>query len=228
MSNPTPASPVQPYCTGEDIAVRCSGDFTELIPRYQVLASGTDGFVEGGVLWAFGSASIDFATAGVGPGAVLEVEADDEDDRLFAVDSAVGKVLMLRRVGMPTGVGKPPPFQPGYLLPFAVRTLAPQIEDASYELNQAYRIEPGVAGWGGASCHPSRLYDRRQLRDACVLKVLVQQYGTETRTKDGDWPGKRDRARADLDLVLDRVSLRWGCHGDATGPSSRGQRRLIR
>ena len=59
---------------------------------------------------------------------------------------------------------------------FLIATLDPQVEEASFDLNRRFWIDPNIAGRT-----PGDVYDLRDLRQACVLTVLAQRYASETR-----------------------------------------------
>jgi hypothetical protein len=139
----------------------------------------------------------------------------------FAVESVAGGSVTLRRPGRGAGAGQPPPATSG--VDFLIASLDPQAEEASFDLNRRFAIDPGIPGRT-----PSALYDLRDLRAACVLSVLAQRYAAESRGRDGDFPFKLDLVKQELSEVLGRLQLRWGPGGDAQPPSTHFSTRLVR
>jgi hypothetical protein len=216
------------YATDEHLAIRASGDFGVLCPDWQKLASGTDGTFAAGAPWELTSASVDFGAVGVTAGNVVWLRKPSTVFRgsgeLLAVEGASGGSLTLRRLGMAANLGQPP--APSTGLPgveFLVATLAPQIEEASFELNRRLSIDPNVAGRS-----PRDLYDRRDLRQACVLTVLVQRYAAETRDSQGDFALKLAQVRQELADVLARLQLRWGPGGSDVQSTNWFTTRIVR
>jgi hypothetical protein len=208
------------YATDEDVALRASSDFPTLCPRDQKLASGTDGAFSPNDPWTLTSSSADFAAQGVAAGNVVQLTKPTSAFRppgeALAVLSASANGLTLRRKGQPAGVGQPPS-PPGGLVgvEFAVMTLGPQIEAASYDLNRRYGIDDLVAGR-----RPADLYDPREVQQATVLTVLYRQYLDMSREAgdQGDTFAAKARAvKAELDDLLARVVVRWGPPGNSPG-----------
>ncbi len=207
MSEPDRLSIV--YASDEDVAVRATGDFAVLAPDWQKAASGFDGVLAAGAPWTLSSATVDFEAAGVKSGHVVSLRKPATifkgAGELLAVASAAGKNLTLRRIGAGRGEGAPPAPPAGVSgVEFLITTLAPQIEEASFDLNRRFGIDPRVSGRS-----PDALHDRRDLRAACVLTVLAQRYAAETRGSEGDFPLKLRRINQDLSEVLARLAVRW-------------------
>ena len=101
---------------------------------------------------------------------------------------------------------------------FAINTLDPQIEEASYDLKQRFAIDdnPLVGEYRSSSW----IYDLQVLRVATVYSVLLERYTQETRTERGDFEKKVVRFRQKLDDALDRVQVRWGPFGNSAEPST--------
>jgi hypothetical protein len=216
---PGAASPWTPlgivYCTDEDVALRACGDFQALCPPSQLLASGTDGAFLAGAPWFLTSASVDFAASGIARGHVVQITGPRPfvmgQGPLFGVDSANASGVVLRRLGQATGVGMPPGPAAGMTgISFAIATVGPQIESCSYDANQQFGIDPAIAVKS-----PSWLYDQRNLQQWVVLSVLRRLYGTEARTKEGDFPQKLKQVGQDLDDLKDRLVIRWGPAGES-------------
>jgi hypothetical protein len=122
--------------------------------------------------------------------------------------------MTLRRLGMPTGVGLPVAPAVGYTaVSFAVETLGPQIEDASDEINRRFGIDPASSLRG-----PSAIYDLRELREACMLTVLLRKYTGDVRTKDGAFTLKIKELTRERDDSFARLQIRWGEAPDAPPP----------
>ena len=119
---------------------------------------------------------------------------------------------LLRRKGLAPYEGQPPA-PPGGLsgVEFVVRTLGPQIQRASFDLDRRFGIDDRVPGRRAVD-----LDDPRQLREAVVLTVLYEQYLDQSRQFSGpsaspdDWYAAKARiAKEELAEVLDRLVLRW-------------------
>lgn len=206
------------YASDEDVAVHAPGDFAVLAPAWQKVAQGSDGVFAPGPSWVLTSATSNFEIAGARPGHVVQLRGPSSTFKgvgeLFVVAGAAGGSLTIRRVGMPTNVGAPPAPQSGLSgVEFFMATLSPQIEEASFELNRRFAIDPLVPGRT-----PSDLRDVRELRRACVLSVLVRRYAAESRGAEGDFAQKSRQAESELAEALARLEVRWGSVSDR--PSS--------
>jgi hypothetical protein len=210
-----------PYCTDEDIAIQAGADFLELCPKDQVLATGVDGtFLSDG--WTLASASVNFAGFGLFPPApvtpaptpfevaapVIALSGGTPSglgaNILLSVASVAGAGATLRRKGLAAGVGAPPGLVPRSGIAFVVPTLAPQIEDASYDLDRRYGVDELVYGRRTAD-----EYDPRELRRACVLTVLYRQYFAAARAADDTFARKAKVYQAELTDLLARAAVRW-------------------
>lgn len=217
MSEPDRLSIV--YASDEDVAVRATGDFAVLAPDWQKVAFGIDGSFAPGSPWTLESATVDFEAAGARPGHVISLRKPLAIFRgageLLGVASAAGKSLTLRRIGAALGEGAPPaPLAGAVGVEFQISTLAPQIEEASFDLNRRFGVDPRIAGRS-----PDALLDRRDLRAACVLTVLAQRYSAEARSAEGDFPLKLRRINQDLSEVLARLEVRWKLATGSNGSS---------
>jgi hypothetical protein len=125
---------------------------------------------------------------------------------------------------MASGVGSPPGPTAGVTaVEFTVPTMYPQIEEASFSINRQWNIDPGLPGRA-----PSNMYDLRDLREATVLTVLYRRYVAENRSSQGDFKLKIDTAKADLDAVMSRLSIRWGAAGTDPPETTMFSTRLVR
>jgi hypothetical protein len=215
------------YCTDEDIAVTAGGDYALLCPRWQKLASGTDGSITAST-WVLNSASASFVTGGLASGHVVwlqkPVATFKGQGDLFAVSSVAATALTLRRVGLATGVGQYPVTATTSSIEYQVLTLDPQIEESSFEMNRRFNIDAGVTGRT-----PSDVYDLRDLRQATVLDVLVRRLTSEIQdTKDASWAFKLKSYRMALDTTLARLSIRWGSTGSTAPEMPQFRTRLVR
>jgi hypothetical protein len=219
MSNlPEQTTPV--YATDEDIAVRAGGDFITLCPPWQQMAAGTDGFFNSGSPWVFNSTATNFQSNNVAPNQVVWLSAPKSQypgsGQLLAIDSVSGTSLVLRRLHKDLNVGNPPAPAAGLTgITFAINTLDPQTEEASFDIKRRFAIDENIIARAS-----SWIYDLRDLRIATVLTVLYDRYTSETRTDRGDFAIKIQRIRQQLDDVMARVQVRWGPFGNSAEPST--------
>jgi hypothetical protein len=206
------------YADDEDVAVHAPGDFAVLAPAWQKVAQGVDGVFSPGPSWTLTSAATDFEAAGARPGHVVQLRKPTSvfkgTGELFAVAGAAGGSLTIRRIGMAATLGSPPAPASGLSgVEFLIATLGPQIEEASFDLNRRFAIDPFIPGRT-----PSDLRDVRELRRACVLSVLIRRYAAESRGAEGDFAQKFRQAESELAETLARLEIRWGSLADR--PSS--------
>jgi hypothetical protein len=219
MSNlPSQTYPV--YCTDEDIAVRASGDFALLAPPWQQMAYGTDGYFSNGSPWILNSAAVNFQSNGVAPNQVVQLTGPKTQypggGVLLAIDSVAGSSLTLRRLHKDLNVGQPPAPATGISgVTFTINTLDPQTEEASFDIKRRFGIDENI-GYRTSSW----VYDLRDLRMATVLSVLLARYTQETRSDKGDWARKVNQIKTELQVVLDRVQVRWGPFGNSQEPTT--------
>jgi hypothetical protein len=203
------------FCSTEDIAVRASGDFIKLVPADQVKAAGADGVILAALPWVLTSASVPFGDLAVTPGDVIALWGarttpaalrfgESVTPTIFAVEAVAGNALTLRRKGMALGQGQPAALADVAAVAFRVLSLFPQIERASYELDQRFVIDPAVP-----RRTPADLYDPRQLRDATVLDVLARLYVDQARQPDDIYMKKAQAYRAEFDDLIGGMVLRW-------------------
>ncbi|WP_337174803.1 hypothetical protein [Paludisphaera sp.] len=202
------------YAGDEDVAVHAPGDFAVLTPAWQKVAQGADGVFAPGPSWTLTSAGTDFGAAGARPGHVVQLRKPSSvfkgTGELFAVSGAAGGSLTIRRIGMAPGQGAPPAPPSGLSgVEFVIATLDPQVEEACFELNRRFAIDPHAPGRT-----PSDLRDVRELRRACVLSVLIRRYAAESRGAEGDFAQKLRQAESELAETLARLEVRWGSSAD--------------
>jgi hypothetical protein len=214
-----PAALAQVYCTNEDIARRAPQDFFNLCPKFQYRAKGTDGVFLTASPWLLTSASVSFAGNGVGSNdvaALVKPGVFSTPSELFAVDSASGGSITLRRIGEQSGVGQAPGPAAGVTgVTFEVRTFATQIENASYDCNKFFGVDPNIP------CKsPTLLYDARELTMFCVLTVLRRAYIDGVKVKTDDYEMKLALVSQELDDLRSRLAVQWGTQADGNPPNS--------
>ncbi len=217
-SLPEQTTPV--YASDEDIAVRAGADFITLCPPWQQMASGTDGYFNSGSPWVFNSVATNFQSNNVVPNQVVWLSAPKTQypgsGQLLAIDSVLGTSLVLRRLHKDLNIGNPPGPAAGLTgIAFAINTLDPQTEEASFDIKRRFAIDENIIARAS-----SWIYDLRDLRIATVLSVLYDRYTSEARTDRGDFAIKIQRIRQQLDDVLVRVQVRWGPFGNSAEPST--------
>jgi hypothetical protein len=208
----TPTSPAElavVYCTDEDIAVICYADFVTLAPKDQILAQGSDGVFTPEDLWTLNSAGTDFNAQGLAVGNIVQLLGPTPPFKGSGFKYAVAAVnpnqVTLRRVGQPPNFGQPIAPAGGITgVSFLVTTFTPQIQYASYDINQRYGIDPNFA-----LIAPQQIYDPRALQQVTAMTVVVWAYETDTRSKDGDFANKLRRFACHLDGLLARYDLKW-------------------
>jgi len=208
------------YATDEDIAVRAGGDWFLLCPGWQQMAFGTDGSFTNGTPWVLNSTAVNFASNGVNPNQVVQLSAPKANfpgsGQLFAIDSVSGSSITLRRLHKDLNVGQPPSPTAGLTgVTFTINTLDPQIEEASFEIKRRFGIDENIT-----YRQSSWVYDLRDLRMATVLTVLRDRYVQEARGDKGDFPRKINLIKTELEIVLDRVQVRWGPLGNSAEPTT--------
>ena len=221
MSNlPASTSPV--FASDEDVLVRAGGDFAALVPPWQCMAAGTDGYFVANAPWTFLSTSINFANYGVNPNQVIQLTAPKANypggGQFLAIDSVAGNALTLRRPHKDLNVGQPPGPLAGLTgITFAINTLDPQIEEASYTLKKRFTIVDDGTNYLRSSAW---VYDLREFRIATVLTVLLDRYTQENRSTKGDFNEKIGRIRQQLDDVIARIQVQFGPWGNSASPAT--------
>jgi hypothetical protein len=133
---------------------------------------------------------------------------------LLAVDAVDTGAALLRVAGRANGVGQPPAPSAGLTgVAFQVLSFGPQIEQASYDLNKLFGIDPLIALKA-----PSLLYDPRELCRLTVLVVLQRAYAAAEKDATGDFAKKLELVTAELDDLRGRLELHWGNLGEAEAP----------
>ena len=152
------------------------------------------------------SASSAFATLGVAAGMVAQITLGKTVE-LFAIDAVASSTITLRRKGLNTGVGLPPGIAAGVTgLTFTINTFIPQIESATRELNRQF----GVSSLPGRT--PSDLFDKAELRDACVLLLLSRVYLAQARStgeRSDDFAAKAKLFSQEYSDALGRLVIHW-------------------
>ena len=217
------------YCTDEDLLVRAPADYLNLCPKSQVLAQATDGVFAAGARWTLTSAATDFVAAGVAAGHVVALTAPrsafpNPGGLLLVVDAVATGSIVLRRPGMTAGVGLPPGPAAGLTgVSFTVPYYAPQIDQASYDVNAAVGVDPADADRA-----PSRLYDVRELRRLTVLTVLKRLYVAAEKTAAGDYALRLADVSPELGELRSGLVVHWGEARDSEPPDSVFASRLRR
>ena len=135
---------------------------------------------------------------------------------LLAIDSVFETSITLRRLHKDLNVGQPPAPAGGLTgVTFAINTLDPQTEEASFDIKRRFGIDENIVDRTS-----SWIYDLRDLRMATVLSVLLARYTQEARSDKGDFTRKLEQIKVELDQVLDRVQVRWGPYGNSEEPST--------
>jgi hypothetical protein len=216
------------YATDADAFVWAGYDFLTICPRHQLLAQATDGaFTAGG--FTLTSVSAGFVVAGVKTGMVCQLT--DPKSTLpgnvadfLEVDSLTATTLVLKRVHMATGQGKPPYSAITANVSYKIATLYPQIEEASYDLNERFGLNREGRG-------PSELDDLRQLRRACLSIVLRDAYSQAARMlgqPTDDFSAKADRYDRMASDMLAKLSLRWAPENSSYPPTNVFSTRISR
>ena len=216
MPSPTLATV---WATDEHVARAEAADFPLLCPVAQKVASGSDGAILAGS-FSFTSA-VNFSLQGVLPGNMLQLTGPSATINLkdlLVVDTVAGTTITLRRLRMSAGMGQPPVGTNATGVTFLIATLAPQIEEASYEINRDFGLDDLVPG-----AQPSQVIDQRAATSATVALVLIGQYLAMARQSGANkdhFTAKsefyRDRFRSLRDKLAFRISGSLGGANTAT------------
>lgn len=226
------------YCNDEDIAIQAMGDYNQLVPQWSKLAYGVDGIISGGDLWTLTSASNDFEAVGIlppdpsnpGVGNIFRLSTPQSvfkgAGELFGVAAASGNSVTLRRIGMQPDIGFPPSPAGGLTgITFVCMTFTPQIEMASYNINQIFGVTQIFNELNGTTdatpMHkPSQMYLLRDLNSLTVLYVLKECYEVANRAANGEFSVKLKQVISDYEAMKSRTLIRWGSDGQGEFPSS--------
>jgi hypothetical protein len=211
----------------EYIAIHAMGDYMTLCPQSSVMAAAADGAFASGAPWVLTSATVDFQQQGVVPQCVVVLTLPRPNfpggGHLLAVDSVAGNSCTLRRVGQPLGIGQPPAPSTGLSgVTFEIRTLKPQIDEASYRIKSRFTIDEQIPYRTSDWIYRGAEDPYRVLRDVVVFTVLADCYESQTRdqTENGDFARKAKRYRFRLEEALAQAQVRWGPFGNSSPPSS--------
>lgn len=193
------------YCTDEDVALALQRDFKALCPPWMLLASGKDGAFATTSPWILSSASVDFEASGVVSGNVVYLDrpgvAGGTD--LLAVGAVNGHSLLLRRLNRAAGSGAPPgPAAGTNGVGFGARTFEDLIEDAAFEINALFGIDPDLPDHD-----PVVLQRPRELRRLAVLTVIIRAYTANWQAKSDDWAMKLELYQREWEDVRARLVL---------------------
>lgn len=221
------------YCTDEDVAAVALEDFTALVPRSARIAEGTDGVFDADDRWTLSSATNDFDALGCLPNQVVALGPLPKANfgkvaggELLAVNAVASGGVQLRRVGLALGRGAPPSPAGGLTgVHFSIQTFANMIDQASREANNAYGIDPDMAGRRPDDLKPSSLID---LKHWTVLTVLQAAYVQAAKTNDSDFKLKLALNEKKLNQVSARLAVLWGPTGEAGPPTGRFGGRAVR
>ena len=98
---------------------------------------------------------------------------------------------------------------------FTINTLDPQIEEASFDIKCRFGIDENIAYRSS-----SWIYDQRDLRMATVLTVFSPATSRRPGATTATGPRKIELIKTELDVVLDRVQVRWGPLGNSAEPAT--------
>jgi hypothetical protein len=199
------------YSSDEAICVRATDDFDKLAPESNRLASGSDGDFDALAPWVLTSVSVDFEESGVEPGHVVKLNKTGSikpAGDFLAVESVAGGTVTLRRLGMDAGKGRPPGGSGLSGVVFDIKTLNPQSESASYEINGKYGIDLANLTLRSSTY----LEDVRQLERLCVEMVLRDRYRDMAKPADNGYDSWLMKSRDYERYVAETgrlVHLRW-------------------
>jgi len=218
------------------VAQYAGPDFPMLAQRAAVLATGKDGVFAPDAPWVLTSASVNFQAQGVASQHIVSFSSPGMQfpgmgQYLYAVDSASGNAATLRLVGLGPGVGQPPSPAAGMSsVTFAIPTLAPQLDIATYRLKSRLAIDEGIFCRGSSWVYQGVEDLYRVFRDAVVYETLADLYEANMRdpTQAGDWSIKARLYRKRAQEVFDQIYVRWGPTGTSQQPTTPMNTRLSR
>lgn len=216
------------WATDEAVYNRATMDFPTLVPASGQLAGASDGAIDSGAPWTLTSATVNAATYGIEAGAIVHLMPTPTTFKSPGVCWVLGSVtgggaMVLRRPSKAASVGQPPTITSLTGVHFRVLTLGPQIEQASYDLNRIFGVDPLVSGRA-----PSDLYDPRQLETAVVYRVLAQQYLAAAKQPDDDFVQKSRRYHQLATEAEAAINLIWSQNSRPLETTNRFSTRLSR
>ena len=208
------------YATDEDVFRLYPDQFPMLVPSSQVRAAGNDGVFQAGERWTLESESVQFLGR-VSGGMVIELVKVSgrpfhwpASGLYMAIETVTLNSVILANIGEELGVGEPPGPVGGLEgVEFFVRTLYPQIEDASFELNRRYGIDPRIP-----SRMPTDLYEIRDLRRACIQMVVEDRIASAVRSDDDRLAKLLEVVRSQIKKSEERLGVRWNDHPEDFSP----------
>lgn len=203
-------------------------DFPLLVPPSQKHASGTDGVIGSGNLWLLSSATVDFNSWGIKAGQIVHLTGPKVNfpspGQCWVIETVDASGITIRRPSQLAGVGQPPSPSGGLTaISFAVLTVFPQIENASYDINRIFGVDDTIP-----YRDPASIIDQRQLEAVTVLKTLADLYMQASRQPDDDFAVKgRAYAKQAAD-ALARINLLWDSSNTLAVQTGRFNTRLTR
>lgn len=200
------------YASDEDVALLSPSDVGPLFPEGQVIASGSDGEFLPSDRWTLRSGSASFLTSGLQSGHVVRLIGPMGSFPPPGLLVGVGEVgedsVTLRRPGMMAGLGAPIA-PPGGLtgVSYVVKTLGPQLEQSSRELDFLLGIEATQAGSLLAQVPGGTV-----LRDAVVRLVLARRYAAIARDGDASFSGRARLFEASFERLMTRLFVSEHVH----------------
>lgn len=193
------------YTSDEDVALLSPSDVGPLFPEGQVIAAGTDGQFLPSDRWTLRSASASFSSSGLKSGHVVRligpIDSFPQPGLLVGVGEVGEDFVTLRRLGMAAGLGSPIAPEEGLTgVEYVVKTLAPQLEQASRELD--YLLGIGADQSTGLL---DQIPGGTILRDAVVRLVLARRYAAIARDGDAAFSGRARLFEASFERLMTRL-----------------------
>ena len=197
------------------------------------MASGIDGYFNAGYPWILNSPSNVFDQQGCVAQMVVQLTGPQTAFRgsgqFFAIDSALGSALTLRRIDQPLNAGMPPAPAAGLTgVSFIVNTLNPQIENATRDIKSRYGIDEMVFYRASLWMYQGVEDLYRDCRDVTVLETLYQRYQHEARVDKGDFAKKAKTFKQEFEESMNQVQIRWGPFGNSQPPATKFGTRFAR
>lgn len=184
---PLPAIPGTLLCTDEDIA-GLTTEYRDLCDRDNLIAKASDGVIMADDRWSLTSETIDFSQSGVIPGNIIyftgpKASVGPDPGQAFAVESTLGRALLIRRKGERFQSGSPPFSEKGSMdllgLFFDILTYKQYIFTSSIIVREALGLnDPGVIGQRLAAD------DVKLLSTATAAHVLMGRYSARPFTDE--------------------------------------------